>query len=188
MTARKLALGATALAALGGLLIGEAVWIKAKAAVAQVLLDRAFATSIAAGEPVKPWSWVDTWPVARIGVSRLKVSAIALAGSSGQAMAFGPGHVERTALPGHPGTAVFAAHRDTHFAFLGQLTAGDDVEVTGADGRSFTYRVTGTSIVRWDDSGIDAAADGRNLALVTCWPLDSRFRGPLRYVVHAVMD
>ena len=33
-------------------------------------------------------------------------------------MAFGPGHVERTAEPGGAGTAVYAAHRDTHFAFL----------------------------------------------------------------------
>lgn len=184
---RKLTLGAAAFAALGVFLIGEAIWIKAKASVAQVLLDRAFSESIASGEPVKPWSWADTWPVARIDVKRLGISTVALAGSSGQAMAFGPGHVERTALPGEAGTAVYAAHRDTHFAFLGKVVAGDMIEVSGTDGQSFSYRVSGTSIVRWDDSGIAADASGRNLALVTCWPFDSRFRGPLRYVVHATM-
>jgi len=186
--ARRLALSAAAVAALGGVFIGEAIWIKAKAAVAQVLLDRAFAETVAAGEPVKPWSWADTWPVAKISVPRLKTSAIALAGSSGQAMAFGPGHVERTAEPGGAGTAVYAAHRDTHFAFLGQLVAGDEILVTGAGGHTFAYRVTGTSIVRFDDSGIAADAGGQNLALVTCWPLDGSLRGPLRYVVHARME
>jgi sortase A len=185
--ARRLALSAAAVAALSVVFIGEAIWIKAKAAVAQVLLDRAFAETVTTGEPVKPWSWADTWPVAKISVPRLKTSAIALAGSSGQAMAFGPGHVERTAEPGGTGTAVYAAHRDTHFAFVGQLVIGDEIRVTGTDGLSFDYRVTGTSIVRWDDSGIEADADGRNLALVTCWPLDGSMRGPLRYVVHAEM-
>jgi len=48
---------------------------------------------------VKPWSWADTWPVARIEVKRLHASAIVLAGSSGQALAFGPGHVELAPMP-----------------------------------------------------------------------------------------
>ena len=43
------------------------------------------------GRPVKPWSWADTWPVARIIVPRIGRSAIALAGASGQALAFGLG-------------------------------------------------------------------------------------------------
>ena len=28
-------------------------------------------------------------------------------------------------------------------------------------------------------------ADGRHLVLATCWPLDAKFSGPLRYLVHA---
>ena len=186
-TPRKLTLGATVLAVLGAFLVGDAIWIKAKAALAQVLLESAFTRSVSSGEPTKPWGWADTWPVARISVKRLQVSSIALAGSSGQAMAFGPGHVEHTSPPSGEGTAVYAAHRDTHFAFLDRLVVGDEILIAGADGKKFSYRVTGTSIVRWDDSGIAADADGRNLALVTCWPLDSHFRGPLRYVVHAAM-
>jgi sortase A len=41
--------------------------------------------------------------------------------------------------------------------------------------------------VHWDASGIDPTADGRRLALVTCWPLHGKFSGPLRYVVYAQM-
>jgi sortase A len=165
--------------------LGEGLWIKAKAQLAQILLDRAFAQSIASGEPVKPWSWADTWPIARISVPRLKASSIVLAGSSGQALAFGPGHLGATPQPGERGTAVFAAHRDTHFRFLGNLKIGDEIRVTRDDGITFTYEMTGSEIVRWDRSNIDAGAGGYNLALATCWPLDGTFGGPLRYVVHA---
>jgi sortase A len=184
---RMLTLGAAASAALGAGLLGQGVWIKAKAALAQVLLERAFTESIAKGGPVKPWSWADTWPVARITVPRLEVSAIALKSGSGQAMAFGPGHLDGTARPGERGTAVFAAHRDTHFAFLGDLQRGDEIKVTREDGATFSYEVTANEIVRFDRSGIIANSEGRWLALATCWPLDGSLRGPLRYVVHARM-
>ena len=182
-----LRLSAAVLAALGLLLFAQGAWIKAKAAVAQVLLDRAFAETIATGQPVKPWSWADTWPVARISVPRIGRSAIALEGASGQAMAFGPAHLAQSAKAGEPGTAVYAAHRDSHFAFLGDVKTGDDITVTRDDGRSFTYTVTGSEIVPWNRSGITADARGYHLALATCWPLDGKTRGPLRYVVHAEM-
>src|SRR3954469_12171841 len=87
---------AVVLAIAGIALFGQGAWIHAKALLAQVLLERAFADTIRSGSEVKPWSWADTWPIARIEVPRLKASAIVLAGSSGQALAFGPGHVERT--------------------------------------------------------------------------------------------
>jgi sortase A len=169
----------------GGVLIGQAVYIHAKALLAQILLERAFAQTLASGEDVKPWSWADTWPVARVSVPRLGKSAIVLAGASGQALAFGPGQVERTPGAGEPGTAVYSAHRDTHFAFLGDVAIGDEIKVTRRDGKVLRFRVERTSVVRWDASGIDVVADGRRLVLVTCWPLDAAFPGPLRYLVHA---
>lgn len=179
---------AAALGILGLASLGEGAWIFAKAQLAQVLLERAFAESIETGRTVKPWSWVDTWPVARISVPRLGVGAIALAGSSGQALAFGPGHVEGTPAAGDPGTAVYAAHRDTHFAFLRHVIVGDRVEVTRGDGRVAHFRVVATEVVAWDRSGIDAAASGANLALATCWPFDAATQGPERFVVHAVAE
>jgi sortase A len=180
-----------AIAALLGIagvaLCGQGLWIHAKAILAQVLLERAFAQTLATGKPVKPWSWADTWPEARIEVPRLGKSAIVLHGSSGQALAFGPGHVERTPDAGNPGTAIYAAHRDTHFAFLGDVAIGDEIRVTRQDGATFRFRVTGTEVVRWDASGIDPLAPGQRLVLATCWPLDGKFSGPLRYLVRAEM-
>jgi sortase A len=188
MTARRnLNWSAAAIAALGLALLGNGVWIQAKAMLAQVLLERAFAASIASGQPVKAWEWADTWPVARVSVPHLGRSAIVLEGASGEALAFGPGHLPQSAEPGEAGTTVYAAHRDTHFAFLGAVEAGDTVEVTRIDGRRFTYTVTSSEVVAWNQSGISAERDGAQLALVTCWPLDAKTHGPLRYVVHAAL-
>jgi sortase A len=70
---------AAILALLGGVLVAQGAWIHVKALLAQILLERAFAASLAGGHTVKPWPWADTWPVARIEVPRLHRSAIVLA-------------------------------------------------------------------------------------------------------------
>ena len=174
-----------ALALAGLVLCGQSVWIHAKAGLAQVLLERAFAQSLATGSPVKPWSWFDSWPQARIEIPRLHLSAIALEGASGQALAFGPGHVAGTPEPGDTGTAVIAAHRDTHFAGLGAIRIGDEIAVTRRDGKRVRFSVTGTQVARFDRSGIDPHASGRHLVLATCWPLGAVTQGPERFLVHA---
>jgi sortase A len=182
----RLGLLAAALAAATGVvLVGWGLAIKAKAGLAQILLDRAFTASLASGEIVKAWPWADTFPVARIEVDRLGASAVVLSGTSGEALAFGPGHLDTSRPLGRPGTAIVAAHRDTHFRFLGELVPGDVVRVTTTRGERLSYKVTGARIVRFDASGLDPLAPGERLALVTCWPLDARERGPLRYVLEA---
>ena len=70
------------LALAGLILFGQGAYIHAKAMLAQVLLERAFNETIATGHQTKPWSWADTWPVARIEVKRIRASAIVLAGSA----------------------------------------------------------------------------------------------------------
>lgn len=174
------------LAAVAGLaLCVQGLWIPAKAALAQVLLERAFERSLASGEPVKPWPWADTWPVARIEFPRQGRKVIALDGASGQALAFGPGHVAGTPVAGERGAAVYAAHRDTHFALLGQVQVGDEIDVQRIDGRRVRFRAAGAQVVAWNASGVDPHAPGRALALATCWPLDAKTPGPLRYLVWA---
>jgi sortase A len=163
----------------------QGLWMPAKARLAQVLLERAFVQTVETGENVKPWSWADTWPIARIEVKRLNANAIVLHGSSGQALAFGPGHIESTPHAGGAGTVVYSAHRDTHFSFLKNVMVGDDIDVTRRDGTLYRYRITHFSVVNWDRSGIDPFADGHNLILVTCWPLEDKFPGPMRYLVYA---
>jgi sortase A len=174
--------------ALAGLILfGQGGYIHAKALLAPVLLQRAFTETIATGRDTKPWSWADTWPVARIEVKRIGASAIVLSGSSGQALAFGPGHVEFTANAGERGVAVYSAHRDTHFRFLKDVKIGDEIDVTGRDGKTFRYRADSQAVVRFDHSGIDPNSDGYELVLSTCWPLDAVTPGPDRYLLHATL-
>lgn len=176
------------LLAIGGFaLFGQGAYIHAKALLAQVLLERAFNETIATGRDSKPWSWADTWPVARIEVKRIGASAIVLAGSSGQALAFGPGHLEFTADAGERGVAVYSAHRDTHFRFLRDVRIGDEIEVTRRDGKIFRYRADSQTVVRFDQFGIDPLTSSYELVLSTCWPFDAMTSGPERYLLHATL-
>jgi len=183
-TAHGLAgLAALALLVFGVSQMGQGLYIKAKAQVAQVMLERAWDKTMAGTNAAKPWPWADMWPVAKIEVPRLGKSAIVLAGASGEAMAFGPGLMAGTPPPGARGTAIIAAHRDTHFRFLQELKQGDEIRITNADGARHVFHVTAMAIVDADRSGIEPYGPGHHIALVTCYPFGALTHGPLRYVV-----
>ena len=168
----------------GALLLGSGVYLPAKAAVAQVLLRRAW--SATETDPVRPWPWAETWPVARLRAPALGVDRIVLAGDEGAALAFAPGHVDGTAAPGAPGNTVLAGHRDTVFAFLGRLGLGDELELEAANGVRRSYTVTATVVVHERDTTVLEPTVEPTLTLVTCYPLDgARPGGPLRYIVRA---
>lgn len=183
-----LLVAALGLTLLGGWQAGHGVYMNAKAELAQVMLENAWAESKRSGSRVKAWDWADTWPVARVSAPRVHGDAIVLAGASGEALAFGPGHLANTAAPGSNGLSVIAAHRDTHFAFLKDMEIGDAVRVEAPDGTVHTYIVDGMRIVDADASGIDPSEPGKRLALVTCFPFNTTEQGPLRYVVFATAE
>jgi len=185
---RALRLTAFVLMAAGTALVASALYIPAKAALAQVLLERAWARTQAGESGVRPWPWADIAPVAVLGVPRLGERSIVLEGASGQAMAFGPGHMINTPPIGGRGTAVIAAHRDTQFSYLQHVKNGDRIVVETADGKESAFRVVETRVVRADASGLDpteSGPTGARLALVTCYPFNGVLRGPLRYIVLA---
>lgn len=184
------------LALTGAALIGNGIWIKVKAEMAQVLLNQAFErvqiansnrglhdTNI--GSSAKPWAWADMEPVARINVPSISKSAIVLNNVSGEALAFGPGHMANTPEPGARGTSVIAAHRDTHFSWIGQLKKGDEIEITRKDGSVARFVMRRSWVAHYKNPGIDADSDERLLALSTCYPFDTKNPGPMRYVVEA---
>jgi sortase A len=165
---------------------GRAAWIEVKAALAQRLMLRAWRSSQGGGGDARPWPWADTHPIARLTVPRLGVDELVLAGASGRTLAFGPGHLMGTALPGRLGNAVISGHRDTHFAFLRELRVGDRLVTEEPDGRTQRYTVESASIVDRSDLGVAAATSDTRLTLVTCYPFEAiRPGGPLRYVVVA---
>ena len=165
---------------------GEAAYIHAKARLAQRLIASAWDRSLASGMGVKPWPWADTYPVARLEAPRQGAALMVLAGASGRTLAFGPGHIDGTPLPGEPGNAVVSGHRDTHFSFLRELRSGDTLLVHSASGRMVRYVVSGSEVVRNKDVRVLLDAGDDRLTLVTCYPLDSPVPGgSLRYVVIA---
>lgn len=173
-------------ATLGSVLLGKGTWIYLKAKLAQVLLGLAWTASLASGEDVRPWPWADTHPVARLAVPELGVEQIVLAGASGRTLAFAPGWLDGSAVPGEEGNVVIAGHRDTHFAFLEQLREGDEIELAGRDGMRRTYRVESATVVDQRDTRSLEQAQGDTLTLITCYPFDAVAPGgPLRFVVRA---
>src|SRR5262245_5819805 len=95
---------AVALILPGVALTGNALYIRAKAELAQILLERAWTTTLATHQPTKAWTWADTWPVARLSFPNLDRSAIVLNEAGGEALAFGPAYVAASAKPGANGT------------------------------------------------------------------------------------
>ncbi len=174
------------LLALGAWQFGQGAYIHVKAWVAQALLSRAWDRTLAGETAVKPWTWADTWPVARLVVPRNGVELFVLAGANGRTIAFGPGHVFGTPLPGEPGNSVIGAHRDTHFGFLRHLREGDELRIERRDGAWRTYRVSATEVTDKSDVGALAQDGDTRLTLVTCYPFDALSAGgPLRYLVVA---
>ena len=180
---------AAACLALGLALTGNALFIHAKALVAQVLLHRAWASTQTTGVPAKPWPWADTATIARLIAPAQGADLLVLAGASGRTLAFGPGHHDGSALPGEAGNAVISAHRDTHFRFLRDVAVGDALIVEGAAGKRFSYRVRAIDIADQRDLRFPRLTPEPTLTLVTCYPFDAvEPGGPLRYVVVATAD
>ncbi len=98
----------------------------------------------------------------------------------------GVGHVVQTALPGAGSNAVLAGHRETVFSRLGDLVVGNRVVVRTTAGR-FTYRVTGTRIVKSNAIGVLAATATARLTLITCYPFVHYGPSPQRYIVTAML-
>jgi sortase A len=169
----------------GALIAAQALFIPAKAQVAQVLMANAWEHQLSTGDPARPWPWADFTPAAKLAFPAQKKSVLALTDAAGESLAFGPSLMAASVKPGEPGVAVFAAHRDTHFAFLGDVKPGDSITVQTPEGAK-TFRVSHSEVVRWDQSGIEPHDSGPpRIALVTCWPLDAKVSGPMRYVVWA---
>ncbi|MGA6828113.1 class GN sortase [Nitrospira sp. NS4] len=174
------------LLAVGFWQIGEGLWIYAKAGLAQLLLQRAWSRTLAGETGLKPWPWADTWPVARLTVPALGVDQIVLNGAYGRTLAFGPGYVESSAQPGENGTTILTGHRDTHFSFLKDLQAADRLILQFADGTHKGYRVRDRRIVHATRDSIPLRDEGRQLALMTCYPFASPMSGTQwRYLVMA---
>ncbi len=168
-------------------LLFQGGWIHAKAKLAQYLIESAWARAVEEGRAVKPWPWADTHPVARLQVPRLGIEQFVLEGASGRVLAFGPGHISGTALPGSGGNSVISGHRDTHFNWLKDLLPGDELVLETPDSRTTRYRMARTQIISGQDNSILQPTSEPRLQLLTCYPFDAIIPGTKkRYLVTAM--
>lgn len=166
----------------GVVLIAQALWIPAKAMLAHYLIAEAYASSRSTGVAVAPWPWADTSPAGRLAVPKLDLERYVLADASPRSLAFGPGLV-RGYGEGSGGLSL-AGHRDTHFAFLGDLAVGDVVRWEDRHG-SREFEITSRQIADTRKHRLLAPASNE-MQLSTCWPLfDWEPRGPLRLLLTA---
>ena len=168
--------------------LGRGAYIPAKAWLAQEMMQRAWRRAESGDREAAPWPWADTWPVARLSAPGGDVDLIVLEGGSGRTLAFGPGHLSVSVLPGERGNSIIAGHRDTHFRFLQHVREGESIRVGLPDGRAHLFRVVGIDVVDSRRASIRLDTEAPMLSLVTCYPFDARDAGgPMRYVVSAEM-
>jgi LPXTG-site transpeptidase (sortase) family protein len=122
-------------------------------------------------------------PIARLVIPRLGLDEIVLEGVDDDALNAGPGHLPGSALPGERGNTVISAHRDRHFAKLGQVRVGDMV-ITETGARRLRWVVTATRVI---DAGAPALfrTTDATLTLTTCWPIRYFGTAPERLILTA---
>jgi sortase A len=166
--------------------LGRGAYIHIKAEVAQVLLRHAWVRTLAGEREAKPWPWADTWPVARLSVPGRNIDLFVLAGANGRTIAFGPGHVFGTRLPGEAGNSAIGGHRDTHLAFLRDVSLGEEIVVERRDGAKRRYRVDWIQVLDKKETWVLKDEGPTRLTLITCYPFDAmRAGGSERYVLTA---
>ena len=174
----------------GACLTGRAVYLHAKAKLAGVLIRRAWEQSLQSGKPHAPWSWADTYPIARLRIPHLGYDEIVLEGATLRTLAFGPARLFSGARLGEAGNLVLAGHRTSWFKPLEAIAQGDPIDLEWFDQRSGglrerNYTVTVIRVVEPQDISLLAPASEDALTLVTCYPFGRGPGSPQRYVVRA---
>ncbi len=169
--------------------------MQAKAHFAQFLIQQAWQQTLIDQKPHKPWSWADTYPVAKLtlladggeGKYRKSEPLYVLSGASGRNLAFGPATLDGAGLDAFEGSRVIAGHNDTHFSILNGIKPGQKINIQSADEHEQLFRVTSTQIVHESDVYQLEPIHSQQLTLITCYPFNRlESNGALRLLVKAV--
>ena len=169
----------------GSLLVSKSVYYYGKGKIANILLENAWNKSRELNSKVIPWTWADIHPIAKLSIDSVKLSTVVLNNVSGEALAFGAGHLPSSAKPGNDGNIVISAHRDGVFRKL-QNVHKDDVitlELTnGVDKYKIDEMIVTTSNdVQWIES-----TESNILTLITCYPFNYIGNSDKRLIIRAI--
>jgi sortase A len=123
----------------------------------------------------------------RIQIPKIGARFVFVAGATPDTLEKGPGHYERTVLPGQRGTVALAGHRTTYlapFRKLDRLRHGDRLVLTMPYGR-FSYSVEGSSVVSPSNASALRPIGYDRLVLTTCTP---PFSAAKRLIVSARLE
>jgi len=167
-------------------LLANGFYMPAKAQLAQTLISHSWDSRAADSLPSKPWFWADFYAIATLEVAALDSKVYVMQDASGEALAFGPGHMPLSDKPGGLGHVVIAGHRDTHFALLEQIEINHEIVLTNYQDESIKYRVVDLSIIDVNEEEIQIEQNTDLLTLITCYPFNTLIpNGPLRLLVTA---
>ncbi len=125
-------------------------------------------------------------PVGFIEIPKLGVNQVFVQGTGIENLKLGPGHYVSTPMPGQIGNAAIAGHRTTYgapFNRLDELTVGDEIITTLANGARYVYQVREAPlIVAPGDVYVVANTDKAQLTLTTCNP---KYSARQRLVIFA---
>lgn len=173
----------------GTALTARSGYLDAKAELASILIHRAWEQSVRTGRPVLPWSWADTYPVARLRIPALGYDEIVLEGATPRTLAFGPARLQSGSAFGQAGNIVLAGHRTSWFRSLEETAPGHRIEVEWFDSRARlhrrTYRVHAIKVVDPADTALLQPTPDDVLTLITCYPFGPRPTSPQRFIVQA---
>ncbi|WP_416149608.1 class D sortase [Salipaludibacillus sp. HK11] len=120
--------------------------------------------------------------IGKIYIPKLNRELPIIHGSDDDELDRGVGHFIGSVLPGENDNTVLAGHRDTVFQSLGQVGAGDQIEIETQAGY-FVYEIFEERIVDEDDRTVIVPYDEPILTLVTCYPFDFIGAAPERYIL-----
>jgi LPXTG-site transpeptidase (sortase) family protein len=153
-------------------------WEASEAQALVALARRTVALETNPGVPIAPGV-----PMARLVIPRLQMDEIVLEGVDDFSLNAGPGHLPGSAYPGERGNAIISAHRDRHFARLGEIRVGDTLS-TESGARTDRWVVLSKRVVAADAPALFKTKDA-TLTLTTCWPIRFIGTAPERLLVTA---
>lgn len=119
-----------------------------------------------------------------VAIPRIGLHAVIAEGVTEDVLARSVGHVATTPLPGHPGNAALAGHRDSFFRPLRLVRVGDEVIIRTTDGTT-RYLVEWVDIVPPDTLWVLEPTEDDTLTLITGFPFSFVGPAPARFVVRA---